>query len=204
MLFQNPPDGWAAIGVFITGKNERQPPKRSVTPDNCPPDKRVRDINIFCLFVSVRATPPGSSASLGKTFVAGKSQQLRNHHQPASISEKNYLLQIDMMNVMNAPILMAPPLTNYTIEMEWTGLAGWINYRESLLSLRFAYERMLTSIYIFVPGDEQWAAYCRSAGAKNATARRTEILERVATEVCNQHAPLAMVQVNDYGIELLF
>jgi len=99
---------------------------------------------------------------------------------------------------------MATPPTNYTIEMQLTGLSGWISYRESLLSLRFAYEHLLNSIYIFVPGDDQWAAYCRSAGAKGATTRRTEILQRVATEVRSQHAPRAVVQISDYGIEILF
>ncbi|GAB3323897.1 hypothetical protein GCM10027299_20580 [Larkinella ripae] len=98
---------------------------------------------------------------------------------------------------------MATPLTTYTVEMEHTGLSGWISYREPLLTLRFAYERMLTSIYIFVPGDEQWPAYCRSAGAKTATLRRAEIIQRIAAELRNQQSP-SMVQINDFGIEVVF
>ncbi|WP_128547900.1 hypothetical protein [Larkinella soli] len=99
---------------------------------------------------------------------------------------------------------MATPLTNYTVEMEQTGLSGWISYREPLLSLRFAYERMLTSVYIFVPGDGQWAAYCRSSGARNATTRRAEIIQRIANEVRNRHSSTGGVQISDFGIEVLF
>ncbi|WP_460634366.1 hypothetical protein [Larkinella harenae] len=98
---------------------------------------------------------------------------------------------------------MATPLNHYTVEMEHTGLSGWISYRESMLTLRFSYERMLTSIYVFVPGDEQWPAYCRSSGAKIATPRRAEIMQRIATELRNQQAP-SMVQINDFGIEVMF
>jgi hypothetical protein len=110
------------------------------------------------------------------------------------------------MNLMNSWATrtpMATPLNNYIVEMEHTGLSGWISYRESMLTLRFSYERMLTSIYVFVPGDEQWPAYCRSAGAKTATPRRTEIIQRLATELRNQQAP-SMVQINDFGIEVVF
>ncbi|MGA0557020.1 hypothetical protein ACO2Q8_10240 [Larkinella sp. VNQ87] len=98
---------------------------------------------------------------------------------------------------------MATPLTNYTVEMEHTGLSGWVNYREPMLTLRFSYERMLTSIYIFVPGDGQWPAYCRSAGARTATPRRDEIIQRIATELRIQHAS-SMVQINEFGIEVMF
>ncbi|MRS61179.1 hypothetical protein [Larkinella terrae] len=98
---------------------------------------------------------------------------------------------------------MATPLTNYTVEMEHTGLSGWISYRESMVTLRFAYERMLTSIYVFIPGDEQWSAYCRSSGAKTATPRRSEIIHRLVTELRNQQAP-SMVQINEFGIEIVF
>ncbi|MFC5411335.1 hypothetical protein ACFPMF_18580 [Larkinella bovis] len=98
---------------------------------------------------------------------------------------------------------MATPLTTYTVEMEQTGLSGWISYREPLLTLRFAYERMLTSIYIFVPGDEQWSAYCRSSRAQTAALRRSEIIHRIAAELRNQQAP-SMVQINDFGIEVMF
>lgn len=98
---------------------------------------------------------------------------------------------------------MANPLNTYTVDMEHTGLSGWISYRESMLTLRFSYERMLTSIFVFVPGDEQWAAYCRSAGAKTATPRRAEIIQRLATELRNQQSP-SMVQINDFGIEVMF
>ena len=99
---------------------------------------------------------------------------------------------------------MATPMTNYTVDMEQTGLSGWISYREPLLSLRFAYEHFFSSVYIFIPGDEQWAFYCRGAGARQATDRRTEILQRIATEVRKQHAPSAVVQINDFSIELRF
>ncbi|MFD1142796.1 hypothetical protein ACFQ4C_16845 [Larkinella insperata] len=98
---------------------------------------------------------------------------------------------------------MATPLTHYTVEMEHSGLSGWINYRESMLTLRFSYERMLTSLYVFVPGDEQWSAYCRSSGARTATPRRTEIIQRIAAELRTQQAS-SMVQINEYGIEVVF
>lgn len=108
-----------------------------------------------------------------------------------------------LMNSWATRTPMATPLTHYTVEIEQTGLSGWINYRESMLTLRFSYERMLTSLYVFVPGNEQWSAYCRSSGARTAGSRRTEIIQRIAAELRAQQAS-SMVQINDYGIEVLF
>lgn len=109
-----------------------------------------------------------------------------------------------LINPCTTRITMATPLTNYTVEMEQTGLSGWVSYREPLLSLRFAYEHFFSSVYIFVPGDDQWAFYCRGANARQAAERRAEILQRIASEVRNKHAPSAIVQINDFGIELRF
>ncbi|WP_266362552.1 hypothetical protein [Tellurirhabdus rosea] len=97
---------------------------------------------------------------------------------------------------------MATPLTQYVVELEQSGPSGWVNYREPALALRFAYEQLLNSAYIFVPGDEQWPAYCRSAGARSASQRRSEIMQRIAADLAKRRSALA--NVNDFGIELLF
>ncbi|WP_234736013.1 hypothetical protein [Tellurirhabdus bombi] len=99
---------------------------------------------------------------------------------------------------------MATPLSQYVVELENAGYSGWVAYREPALALRFAYERSLNSAYIYIPGDDQWASYCRSAGAKPAAERRAEILQRIATEVKKLQTAAAVVQINDFGIELLF
>ena len=102
------------------------------------------------------------------------------------------------------PTAMASPLTNYSVEMEESGLSGWVNYREPFISLRFAYEHFFKSVVIFVPGNDQWAFYCRGAKSRQASDRRTEIMARIADEVRRQHAPEAAVRISDFGIELTY
>jgi hypothetical protein len=91
---------------------------------------------------------------------------------------------------------------NYHVKIIQSGRTGWINYVEDGKLLPFGWDFSALGIEIYVPSSEEWNEYCDKHKADWAKDRRTEILERLAQEVCRQKAKKAKASINDNWINI--
>ena len=93
---------------------------------------------------------------------------------------------------------------NYQVKITQKGRGGWIDYVESEKQLPFGWDFSAIGVEIYVPSPEEWNEYCNEHKADWAKDRRTEILERVAQEVCRQKAKQAKVSIKENWIDIEF
>ena len=92
---------------------------------------------------------------------------------------------------------------DYQVKITHIGRSGWVNYLEGDKVLSFGWDFSAIGVEIYVPSPEEWNKYCNEHKADWAKDRRTEILERVAQEVCRQKAKNAKVRINYDWIDII-